>query len=66
MPSSFRKHEKAKTRKGDSADARTGNSWRLYFGRTPGGIPVVRVARKGYQPPDTRDSSEGAEENRNR
>lgn len=59
MTPHFRKQEKAKTKGTDSADPQRKEPWRLYFGRTPGGIPAVRVAKKDYRAPDSHGTSEG-------
>lgn len=42
----FGKRDEAKPREVDSTETRSADSWRLYFGRTPGGIPAVRVVKK--------------------
>ena len=58
MTSSFRKQGNDKATEMDSANNQPKDSWRLYFGRTPGGIPAVRVVKKDFRSPDPDDSSE--------
>ena len=63
MTSSFRNQDGPKGKEVDSPETQSKDSWRLYFGRTPGGIPAVRVVKKVDESPrETEHGNEGTAE----